>query len=73
LEKIPSFTYEKEVLSRHGLTIVTMDMPGFVHVKIFEGDKEITEWLKPSYFMGWVQGFVYAVRRQETSVRTDRT
>jgi len=66
LEKTQDFRYEKEVLAKHGLTITTMDMPGFHHVKIFDGNKELTQWLKPSTFAGWVQGFEYAMRRQES-------
>jgi hypothetical protein len=70
LEKAQSFVYEKEILAHYGLAITTMDVRGFVHVKIFEGNKELTQWLKPSDFAGWVQGFAYAMRRQQTEAST---
>jgi hypothetical protein len=66
LENTEGFMYEKEVLARYGLAITTMSVHGIVHVKIFEGNTEITQWLKSSDFTGWVQGFAYAMRRQQS-------
>jgi len=65
LEDVPTFAFEKELLSRHGLTMVTANVRGSIHVKILEGNKELTQWLPASFFAGWVQGFAYALRRQE--------
>jgi hypothetical protein len=67
VEDIPTFAFEKELLARHGLTIVTTNVRGGTHVKILEGNKELTQWLPASFFAGWVQGFAYAMRKQESS------
>jgi hypothetical protein len=59
-----SFTYEKELLASYGLTMVSNDMRGD-HVKILDGNTELTQWLPASFFMGWVQGFAYAMKKQQ--------
>jgi hypothetical protein len=71
LDSQSSFTYEKEVLTRYGLTMVTTDMGGRDLIKILEGNVELTQWLPASFFTGWVQGFAYAMKKQQT--RKDQT
>jgi len=65
-----TFTYEKELLTRYGLTMVTTDMGGQDLIKILEGNVELTQWLPASFFTGWVQGFAYAMKKQQ--IRKDQ-
>jgi len=67
LDSKSTFTYEKELLARYGLTMVTTDMRGQNFIKILEGNVELTQWLPASFFTGWVQGFAYAMKKQQTS------
>jgi hypothetical protein len=67
LDNKSTFTYEKELLTRYGLTMVTTDVRGQNFIKILEGNIELTQWLPASFFTGWVQGFAYAMKKLQTS------
>ncbi len=60
-----SFAYEKEVLARYGLSATIIDVRGDLRIKIFEENKEITQWMGSSDFAAWVQGFIYAMGRRK--------